>query len=235
MNGRFGPIHCMLNPPFFSVEKTCNGMKRILPYVLVLVLAIVVVVQYMKLQRLNPPEAFQYEFREDIDLDYHDPTAVGAYYETGRMAGTYARDVWRNGGVHVLTPGDALEDQAAAKHYNRLLSHADSLGARLARSLQFKNQGYNNADILRMENEGLSLKRMEILREFGGETLKRGDESDGVYVLQGLLIQMGYEMPHDGYFWQETEVAVREYQKKKGLPASGIAGLNTLLALLSNK
>lgn len=219
----------------FSVEKTCNRMKRILPYVLVLVLAVVVVVQYMKLQRLNPPEAFQYEFREDIDLDYHNPTAVGTYYETGRMAGTYARDVWRNEGIHVFTPGDGLTDQAAAKHYNRLLSHADSLGARLARSLKFKNQGFNNADILRMENEGVSPKRLQVQREFGAELLKRGDESNGVYVLQGMLIPLGYEMPHDGYYWQETEVAVRAYQQKNGLPVSGIANLNTLLSLLGNK
>lgn len=207
-------------------------MKRILPYVLVLGLAVVVIVQYMKLQRLNPPEAFQYEFREDIDLDYHNPAAVATYYETGRAAGTYARDVWRNEGVHVWTPGDGLEDQAAAKHYNRLLNLADSIGARLSRSQKLKSQGFNNAEILRMENEGLSPAYLQVLRTFGSDLMKRGDDNNGVFVLQGLLIGLGYEMPHDGYFWQETETAVKDFQQKKGLPATGVAGINTLLALL---
>ena len=208
-------------------------MKKILPYVLVLGLAVLAVVQYNKLQRLNPPEAFDYAFRDDLDLDYHDPAALGAYYEAGRMSGTYARDVWRNEGIHVRNPGDGLADQAAAKHYNRLLILADSLGARLARSQGLKDRGFNNAEIMRIEQEGLSPKRLEVERTFGTDALKRGDQSTGVFALQGMLIGLGYAMPHDGYFWQETEVAVKEFQKKKQLPPTGVAGLNTLMALLA--
>ena len=210
-------------------------MKRILPYVLVLGLAIVVVVQYQKLQRLNPPETHQYPFRTDIDLDYHNPQTVGAYYDAGHRASAYALDVWANEGIHVLVPGEDVAEKDAATHYRALLANADALGARLARSWELKNAGFHNGEIARMEAQGLSPVQMEVERTFGKSILKRGDENQFVHVLQGLLIGMGYEMPHDGYYWQETETAVRAFQQKHKLLPSGAADQATLTQLLNQK
>lgn len=191
-------------------------------------------IQYLKLRSLNPPEAYQYTLREDIDLDYHQPASVGAYYEAARNVGLYAREMWHNEGINVRLPdNDDAEDNEAARHYNRLLSYADSLGARLSRSQKLKDQGFNNAEIKRLEGEGISAKELEVARMFGGTTFKKGDEYNGVWAIQELLIQKGYTMPHDGYFWEETRLAVREYQKKSGLPSTGIADLKTLIQLLN--
>lgn len=209
-------------------------MKRIIPILLILGLVVVVLIQYLKLRSLNPPEAYEYTLREDIDLDYHQPTSVGAYYEAARNVGLYARDMWHNEGVNVRLPdSDDAEEVEAARHYNRLLSFADSLGARLARSQKLKLQGFNNGEIIRMENDGVSPRELEIERTFGGTLFKKGDESNGVWVIQELLIQKGYVMPHDGYFWEETRLAVREFQSKSKLPTTGVADLKTLNQMLN--
>ncbi len=209
-------------------------MKRIIPIILVVGLAVVVLIQYLKLQKLNPPEAYVYTLREDIDLDYHQPTSVGAYYDAARNVSLYAREMWTNESINVRLPdtddGDEVE---AARHYNRLLSYADSLGARLSRSQKLKGDGFNNAEIIRMENEGVSGMQLEVERTFGGNLLKKGDETSGVWIIQELLIQKGYIMPHDGYFWEETRLAVREFQKKSGLPVTGVADMKTLNQLLT--
>lgn len=210
-------------------------MKKIIPYILVLGLAVVVLVQYFKLQSLNPPESYEYIFREDIDLDYHDPTALGAYYRAGHDAGSYAREQWRSKGINVRLPlSDDSEQAAASRHYNRLRAYADSLGARLSRSWEWKSKGFNNGEIIRLEREGVSPSELLVERTFGSSRLKKGDRTEGVWALQGLLIQKGYEIPHDGYFWEETTIAVRDYQQKNKLPVSGMADQKTLATLIHN-
>jgi len=209
-------------------------MKRIIPLILVLGLAVIVLIQYFKLQSLSPPEAYQYTLREDIDLDYHQPTAVGAYYEAGRNVALYAQQVWHNEGFNVRMPdADDGAEMASANHYKKLLAYTDSLGARLSRSSQWKMEGFNNSDIIRMEQEGISPTSLKVEKTFGGNAFKKGDDGFGVWTIQELLIQKGYQMPHDGYFWEETRLALKAFQTKSGLPATGAANIKTLTQLLN--
>jgi peptidoglycan hydrolase-like protein with peptidoglycan-binding domain len=55
--------------------------------------------------------------------------------------------------------------------------------------------------------------------------LKRGSDGDAVRSLQQLAIDA------DGRFGPRTERAVRDYQKKNGLVADGMAGPSTLTQL----
>lgn len=209
-------------------------MKRIIPLILVLGLAIIVLVQYFKLRSLSPPEAYAYTLKEDIDLNYHQPVAVGAYYDAGRNVALYARQVWHNEGFNVRMPdADDGAEMASANHYKKMLSYTDSLGARLSRSYQWKLEGFDNADILRFENEGLSPTTLRVEKVFGGSSFQKGDERKGVWALQDLLIQKGYQMPHDGNFWEETHLALKAFQTKSGLPPTGIADIKTLTQLLN--
>lgn len=211
------------------------GMKKIIPYFLILGLATVVVIQYFKLRSLSPPEAFEYIIRSDIDLDYHDPRALGAYYDAAHTSGTYAREMWREEGVNVRVPeSNNQAESAAAAHFNRLRSNADSLGARLSRSYEWKLKGFNNAEIMQMENSGVSPGALQVKRIFGEAALRKGERNEGVWAIQGMLIDKGYDIPHDGYFWEETTVAVRDFQQKNKLPMTGIAGQATLLKLIQN-
>ncbi|HHG86060.1 MAG TPA: peptidoglycan-binding protein [Bacteroidetes bacterium] len=211
-------------------------MKKIAVILLIIVLAVIVCVQYAKLSRLSPPEAFEYTFREDVDLDYHNPAVLGDYYETGYAVGSYAREMWRNNGINVRIPeSDNADDRRAAIHYNHLRAYTDSLGARLSRSLRMKKEGWNNVDIQAIESEGISPKALRIRKVFGKQSLVSGDKSRGVFVLQAFLIRKGYQIPHDGYYWTETEEAVRDYQNKNGLPGAGFATEKLLLHIIANK
>lgn len=210
-------------------------MKRILPFVIILVLAIVVVIQYRKLQRLSPPEAYEYQFRDDVDAGYHDPMTLRAYYDTGYMVGSFAREMWKSRGLNVRHPdSDNSADRIAVQRYNQLRATADSLGAQLARSTKLKAQGFNNNDIQAIEGGGVSPAYFKVQRTFGATTMQKGDQKPGVLWLQEKLAGAGYQIPLDGYFWTETETAVREYQKKNQLDATGIADWETLYHIMNN-
>lgn len=64
-------------------------------------------------------------------------------------------------------------------------------------------------------------------------TVKKGSKGDAVKTLQTKLKKLGYkgadgtELSTDGVFGANTEYALKNYQKKKGLSADGIAGAKT--------
>ena len=70
----------------------------------------------------------------------------------------------------------------------------------------------------------------------GLSTLRRGDKSDEVRVLQLYLHDLGYlSMEPDGQFGGATERAVKLFQEANELTADGIAGQGTLTALYSGE
>lgn len=67
------------------------------------------------------------------------------------------------------------------------------------------------------------------------KVLKRGDSGDTVKQVQRLLIATGYKMPKygaDGDYGEETEDAVKKFQKDNGLPMHGAVDKNTMLKLM---
>lgn len=65
-------------------------------------------------------------------------------------------------------------------------------------------------------------------------TLNRGSSGPEVKTLQARLLALGYALPRygvDGDFGQETEKAVRAYQRARGLDVDGIVGPLTWAAL----
>ena len=61
-----------------------------------------------------------------------------------------------------------------------------------------------------------------------------GDSGDAVKGLQSALMAAGFPLPlhgADGNFGAETEQALRQFQQKSGLDASGAADAETLAAL----
>ena len=61
--------------------------------------------------------------------------------------------------------------------------------------------------------------------------LVKGDTGTDVRELQARLISAGYSVEHDGWFGDNTEAAVRAFQRKAFLVADGIAGPKTIAAL----
>ena len=62
-------------------------------------------------------------------------------------------------------------------------------------------------------------------------TLRHGDRSQAVRILQTNLNSHGAKLKADGHYGDLTETAVRAYQLKAGLVADGIAGTKTLASL----
>jgi peptidoglycan hydrolase-like protein with peptidoglycan-binding domain len=62
-------------------------------------------------------------------------------------------------------------------------------------------------------------------------TLRHGDRSQAVLMLQKNLNKQGADLVPDGYYGETTEAAVRAYQVKVGLVADGIAGTKTQTSL----
>ncbi|KJZ51977.1 N-acetylmuramidase domain-containing protein [Pseudomonas marginalis] len=62
-------------------------------------------------------------------------------------------------------------------------------------------------------------------------TLRHGDRSQAVLMLQNNLNKQGANLVPDGHYGDTTEAAVRAYQVKVGLVADGVAGSNTQRSL----
>lgn len=61
-------------------------------------------------------------------------------------------------------------------------------------------------------------------------TIKRGSTGEYVRLLQGILVQLGYDLGStaiDGKFGKKTESAVKKFQKANGLVVDGIVGPKT--------
>jgi len=66
--------------------------------------------------------------------------------------------------------------------------------------------------------------------------LRKGSKGSEVKVLQQRLLKLGYKLPKygaDGDFGNETDAAVRQFQKDNKLVVDGIYGANTSRALYS--
>jgi His-Xaa-Ser repeat protein HxsA len=64
-------------------------------------------------------------------------------------------------------------------------------------------------------------------------TLYKGLKGKDVKQLQQMLKDKGYNVPVSGYFGQQTEIAVKKFQKQNDLPADGKVGSLTL-SMLAN-
>src|SRR5687768_715687 len=61
--------------------------------------------------------------------------------------------------------------------------------------------------------------------------LKRGSRGEAVTRVQRALVAAGFSVGIDGIFGGQTETAVKEFQRRKGLTVDGKVGPNTLRAL----
>lgn len=61
--------------------------------------------------------------------------------------------------------------------------------------------------------------------------LGRGDRGPGVQLLQQVLYRLGYEVPQNGEFEEQTTAAVRKFQGAKDLEENGLVNVETAAAL----
>ena len=131
-------------------------------------------------------------------------------------AGLARGDILLNEASHVAVYcGNGLEVEALSNE--RGGAHNSIPGDQTGREILIKN--YNN-----------KYPWDCVLRYVGDEAaeLKKGMRSHAVKKLQEKLSKLGYKIDVDGYFGQDTDKIVREFQKANGLKVDGIVGAKTM-------
>jgi hypothetical protein len=151
-------------------------------------------------------------------------------------AGVFARKVWFNDGIDVLFPDERDEQSLmASTYYNQLISQARELEARLRASKKLKKAKYDNEAIAFIEEKGIAQDEYMMYKAVQERPLSKGDTSAVVWKVQGILIKLGYDIPHDGLFIEITEDAVKKFQKSRKLLASGKVDEMTMRELLKHQ
>ena len=194
--------------------------------------------QYRSYVRFNPPNSFGFTPSDSIDTDYHDPALLKTYYQLVYEIPAFARSQWSNEGVDVRYPEDNPDESEAAAYYNQQLALVNLIEDKLKKSYNLKQQGFGNTAILKMEEEGLSIKEYKLLYVGGYmedlEGIQKGDRSSAVWELQKHLLKHGYDIPKDGIFDIKTEDALKDLQSKNDQYPSGIVDKRILPLLIKD-
>lgn len=208
-------------------------MKRILILLVVISLIVIAIFQYLDYRKFNEDGSYDYVVSEKVDANYYDKSMLSDYYSTAYQIGSLAREVWFNHKIDVkaVDKGDVNSINASLA-YEQLRIKAKSLESKLTESKRLKDLGFDNEAIRLIEEKGISEKNYHAYKILGDNILKKGDKSEAVWELQRLLVAAGFEIPIDCMFSDQTETALKEFQKSKNIFPSGIAGMQVFKLLM---
>lgn len=210
-------------------------MKRLFYLIVIIVLPILLFFQWKKYRRFNPPMEYSYPVNDSIDANYHDPGLVLTYYQAAEATGSYARYCWRKERIDVRYPNlDNPKEATAARTYQQHVATTQSLERKLLQSAKWKAQGMSNKEIQVMEGTGMNPTQLSYANILGDTGVVRlGAEGAGVWHIQRLLIQKGFEIRLDGIFDQETLAALNAFQLQDSLRQTYGVDQNVLQALMN--
>ena len=209
-------------------------MKKLAYLIIIISLPLLIFFQYRSYMRFNPPNSFGFIPSDGIDTDYHNPALLKTYYQLVYEIPAFARSQWSNNGVDVRYPEDNPDEREAAAYYNQQLAMVNLIEDKLQKSYNLKQQGFGNAAIRKMEEEGLSIKEYRLLNTEDLIGIKKGDRNSAVWELQKHLLEHGYEIPKDGIFDVKTEDALKDLQSKNDQFPSGIVDKSILPLLIKD-
>lgn len=210
-------------------------MKRLALLVVIITLPLITFFQYKKHKRFEAPSTYDYILNDSIDYNYYDPLIVQQYLENVYKIGSFARNKWFNERIDVRFTNDSNpESIQATQLYNQMIVSTRYMEGRLIYSSRLKEQGFDNSEIKRIIEDGLSPDNFELVVNDDFMNLGPGSLGHLVWEIQGILIKKGYEIPHDGVFGFETENALKSFQTDAGIYSSGIVDKKTLKELLKN-
>ena len=209
-------------------------MKKLAYLVIIVSLPVLLFFQYRSYTRFNPPEQFGFVPSDSIDINFHNPLLLKEYYKLRFEIPAFARQQWSEHSIDVRYPNASEEAQKATEHYTNLLATAHLIEDKLKQSFLLKQQGFNNADIQKMQEEGLTAAAYELHNWQGLVGIAKGDKSSAVWELQKLLRKHGHDIPQDGIFDIETENALKALQTEHSHFPSGVVEKNTLPILIKD-
>ena len=210
-------------------------MKKLLIFILFILLAVIIFFQYKNYSRLNPPNNYNYTLNKSIDVNYHNQALVTEYYKTSYEIGLFARNQWHNYKIDVLYKDNKSEQSLRATQvYQKMQNTVQKIEGKLTESEKLKNQGFSNNEIKLIEEKGLSPKELIIHQLFESINLQFGDEGLDVFKIQERLSHLGFEIVVDGIFNSQTKDVVTQFQQKNGIYPSGTIEKSTLLILFKD-
>lgn len=209
-------------------------MKKLAYLVIIVSLPVLLYFQYRSYTRFNPPEQFGFVASDSIDVNFYNPQLLKEYYKLRFEIPAFARQQWSENGVDVRYPNSSEEAQKATEYYTNLLATAHLIEDKLKQSFLLKQKGFNNADIKKMQEQGLTAESYKLYNWQDLVGAAKGDENSAVWELQKLLRKHDHDIPQDGIFDIETENALKALQKEHGHYPSGMVEKITLPILIKD-
>ncbi len=211
-------------------------MKKILIASILLFLVAYSVFRYMEYAKYDTPTDFRLATNDSIDTDYHEQALVVEYLETCYRLGFYANEQWFNYKIDVrFADHENPQSVLASNIYRKMLERADFCERKLIRSAELKQQGFNNSEIMHLEETGMSVEDYRFNERFSDVIIQYGDKGEDVEMLQESLNNQGYEIMVDGYYKNTTKQIIKRYQVDHGLFPTGSANEATLKLIFNNQ
>ena len=213
-------------------------MRRIIVILLALILVGILYTNVVRYRRINAPSPYDYTITDSIDVHYHDPAVVTNYLHQAQSLGRVARSLWQEHRIDVrFTDGLTEEELAKAEVYWKTREHVQYLELLLKQAWQWKQDGFSNPEIIRLEEGLLSPEVIVFERTYGTLTelsWSLGSVGEHIRSLQVMLVDQGYQIPIDGTYGTQTYDAVMEVQRQNGLLITGFPNLKTLSQIFNH-
>ena len=219
-------------------------MKKILLFILAVIILIFTYSEYKEYQRFHPKNA-NIKSAESIDVNYHNQETVYNYHNALEAANNYMQMQWSANGIDVRSPeNDDEETVLTVAEYSKKVAKINFYKAILDESKTLKSQGLTNEDIKLFELKGVSIsdyKKAEkelkekqlLLNMMPQKPLFSGERSAFIYETQKLLVKNGYDISIDGVYKNITSEALKSFEEKNNLFPDGNIDLMTLKALMN--
>lgn len=219
-------------------------MKKILIFILIVIVLIFAYGQYKDYQRFHPKNA-NITASKNIDLNYHNPSTVSNYFEAIEAANNYMQMQWSVNNIDVRSPeNDDETTTLAVNQYGKKIAKVNFYKAILEQSQSLKKEGLNNSDIKLLESKNLSfsdLRKTETASKYKAmikemlpeRTLYSGEKSAFIYEMQKLLVAKGFDIPIDGVYQKKTSDALKTFEEKNNLFPDGKIDAMSLDLLLN--
>lgn len=218
-------------------------MKKILLFILAVIVLIFAYSEYKDYQRFHPDNA-NIKIAKGFDVNYHDQETVFNYYNAVEAANNYIQMQWSVNEIDVRSPeNDDEETKLAVAEYGKKVAKVNYYKAILQQSEELKSQGLTNEDIKNFETKDLSVtdynkakralkEKQMLLKMMPVKAMLAGEKSAFVYELQKLLVKKGFAIPVDGVFESITSDAIKSFEKQNNLFPDGKIDVITLEALM---
>lgn len=210
-------------------------MKQIGRIVGILVLIYLGYFAYKKYMQSQMPSTALVSISDQIDLEYHNESILLDYYNLTYSLNAMSKKIWHTH-LEDITASQSTEPEFVdlQNQYKLKTVLRNRIESKLIQSKSLKSeQQFDNFDVIQAETRSDYKKARPTLTR-NKVIYERGNENEGVLLVQELLFSLGYKLRLDGVYRQETENVVKQYQKDKHLIESGYVDFSTYESLIKD-